>query len=152
MKTDKILKELNLLKEQAEAIVEKVEILKKELGLSSKKSPKIVNVSINKSSTTKTLFIDYLRNVSKLKDRSISNYITDLKRLKYFIEEFTGDKLDCEIFDMDDLSKLKKISKKLYANKNFYEINMKSHHRFSASLNNYIHFLELSNNSFDFDD
>lgn len=151
MKNENILKELNSLQEQAEKIVKKVEYLKKELGFNNKKSSDN-NKKALKDDSLKCKFEDYLRNVSKIKERSISNYINDLKRMRNFILEFIGVKLEKEIFEMDDALELKKILDKMLENKSFRELNKKCHHHFTASLNNYIDFLGFSNNSFDFDD
>ncbi len=150
--TKAILSDLDKIKIDAESIIKRIEIIKKELGFSEEKHKSIDDEHNKNNHSCKKEFIEYLRNVVKVKESSIDDYIKDLKRVKKLIGEFTSISLNCEVYEIKDLQKIKTICKELYSNEEFVKLNRKKHHHFSAPLNNYIDFLEYMNNSFDFDD
>ncbi len=104
----------------------------------------ITNVKINKSN--KVQFLDYLMYDRKLKESSISNYISSLEKIKIMIEARYETILNFELYEIDDLLWFEAFIAKFESNIDFTQKNQVWHHVLSASYNNYLKFLKHKSN------
>ena len=85
-------------------------------------------------------FTAYLRNVRGLSDRSIGHYYDALNWISRFLCEKKF--IQETIFEVADISRLKKIREILYSDQDFIDLNSRGHQMYSAGMNNYLRFAE----------
>ena len=151
-KERKIKRKLDHLKEEIKEILRQIKDLEQEIFDSDKSLTTDKNHLANYDSPQKSKFVAYLRDVANVKETTISDYLDDLKHFKALIKRYLNKDIKADIFDIKDVAFLRSVVQELLSNKDFDDFNRKKHHHFSAPLNNYVKFLEYTNNSFIFED
>ena len=152
MEKKDIIIELKELNKQLKAIENRIEFLINEINKEKtiESNPLFSNIVKNEKNGVE--FLNFLQNVKHLKEGSIKDYFGELRKIREKFLEFLNVSIPFEIYEIDDLSIIKKLITMFNNSGDFIQLNLKSHHSLSAAINNYEKFLEYHKTAFVLDE
>ncbi len=152
-------KELEDIKQSLRLLIKKVnslesKIAKRENNNSGLDNSDDVCDSRGVNDSSENAFKNYLIKEKHLEARSVSNYVGKLRFINKEYKKYTNYDLKTNVFDIDSLKVALDLKEELFSNVDFVKKNLKSHHSYSAAINNLIDYVSAchSTSTFEIDD